>query len=51
MQMEQKEVAGILKASRCTIANRERHRSEPSVEFIPKILKFLGYIPKDLFKA
>ena len=38
-------------ANKDSIANWEKSRFGPSIEFLPKIFEFLGYTPKDLFKA
>lgn len=51
MRLEQQEVAKKLGTNKCTISNWENNRSKPAIQFIPKIIDFLGYLPKDLFKA
>ena len=47
----QKEVAKIFKVSTSTIENRENNRYEPAIKYIPEIIKFIGYIPNNLFTA
>jgi len=47
LKMLQKEVAGRLGTTVCTIRNWEKNRSNPSLGFIPKIVQFLGYVPHD----
>jgi len=44
----QKEVARILGVSPSTIYNWENNRTSPSLRSIPKIIKFLNYIPYDI---
>ena len=41
----QSEVAHIIGVEETSIYNWESNRSNPSVKYIPKIIKFLGYIP------
>lgn len=47
----QSELAEILKTSKATVANWENNRFEPAIEYMPRIIEFLGYVPQDLFKA
>lgn len=51
LNLQQRELAGTLKVNVGTIVNWENNRFEPAIEFIPRILDFLRYIPKELFKA
>jgi len=44
----QKDVAKILGVSQDTIYNWENNRTSPGFRSIPKIIKFLGYIPYDI---
>ena len=46
--LQQKEVAKILGVTKDTICNWEKNRTSPSLRSIPKIIKFLGYIPYDI---
>jgi DNA-binding XRE family transcriptional regulator len=41
----QSQVAEILGVTECTINNWEKHRSEPMLWVIPKVVEFLGYEP------
>jgi transcriptional regulator with XRE-family HTH domain len=45
LNLPQKEVAKRLQATICTYRNWEKNRSNPSLPFIPRIIKFLGYVP------
>ena len=47
LKMLQKEVAEKLGTTVCTVRNWEKNRSNPSLVFIPKIIRFLGYTPYD----
>jgi transcriptional regulator with XRE-family HTH domain len=47
LKMLQKEVAERLGTTVCTVRNWEKNRSNPSLVFIPKIIRFLGYMPYD----
>ena len=51
LQLEQKWVAEIIGTDKCSIANWEHNRSRPRTRYLPKIINFLGYFPKDLFTA
>ena len=51
LRLEQKLVAKIIGTDKCSIANWEHNRSRPRIRYLPKIIDFLGYIPKDLFTA
>ncbi|MEN6383817.1 MAG: helix-turn-helix transcriptional regulator [Phycisphaerales bacterium] len=51
LRLEQKQVAKIIGTDKCSIANWEHNRSEPRTRYLPKIIDFLGYTPKDLFTA
>jgi len=44
----QRDVAHILKADAASVYNWENNRNEPSFNFIPRIIDFLGYIPTSL---
>jgi len=44
----QKDVAKILGVSKDTVCNWENNRTSPSLRSIPRIVKFLGYIPYDI---
>ena len=47
LKLLQKEVAKIIGISKVSIFNWENNRISPSIYFIPKIIKFLGYYPYD----
>ena len=38
-------IASYILAKRGTIMNWERNRSEPKIQYLPKIIDFLGYAP------
>ena len=41
----QKDVAKLIGVSEDCITNWENGRSEPQIQFMPKIIEFLGYVP------
>ncbi len=43
----QKDVAKIIGADETSVNNWENNKATPSVPFLPKIIRFLGYIPYD----
>jgi transcriptional regulator with XRE-family HTH domain len=45
LKLEQKELGKILGVSKATILNWERNRTSPRLDLLPRIVKFLGYIP------
>ena len=45
--LHQKDVAQIIDTTENTIWNWENNYATPSLPYIPKIIKFLGYIPFD----
>jgi transcriptional regulator with XRE-family HTH domain len=45
LKLLQRDVAKRLGANETTIYNWEKNRSNPSLQFIPKIIRFLGYFP------
>jgi transcriptional regulator with XRE-family HTH domain len=47
LKMLQKELADRFGTTVCTVRNWEKNRSNPSLPFIPKVIKFLGYVPYD----
>jgi transcriptional regulator with XRE-family HTH domain len=47
LKMLQKEVAERFGTTVCTVRNWEKNRSSPSLIFIPRIIRFLGYTPCD----
>jgi len=47
----QSDVARIIGVEETSIYNWESNRSNPSVKYIPKIIKFLGYIPFGITSA
>jgi len=48
LKLLQKELAQKLDISETSIYNWENNRASPSLYLIPKIMKFLGYIPDDI---
>ena len=48
LKLQQKEVAEKFGVSEATIYNWENNIASPSLYSIPKIIEFLGYIPKSL---
>ena len=44
----QQDVARLIGVTECTVTNWEKHRTEPMLWVMPKIIEFLGYKP-DLF--
>ncbi|OQA02835.1 MAG: antitoxin HipB [Planctomycetes bacterium ADurb.Bin401] len=49
MQLDRQQTAEIIGTDKCSIANWEHNRSGPRARYLPKIIDFLGYTPKDLF--
>jgi len=47
LQMTQKDVAAKLQTTVCTYRGWERNQRNPSFRYVPRIVKFLGYIPFD----
>lgn len=45
LKLEQKDVAEILGATECSISGWEIGRYEPQIQYVPKIISFLGYNP------
>jgi transcriptional regulator with XRE-family HTH domain len=45
LKLLQKAVAGIVGVSEATVCNWEKNRTQPKIEHIPKIIRFLGYAP------
>ncbi|UCE46955.1 MAG: helix-turn-helix transcriptional regulator [Phycisphaerales bacterium] len=45
LNMTQNEVATRLQTTADTARNWEKDRSSPAIQFMPKIIEFLGYIP------
>ena len=45
LKLQQKDVARIIGVDETTIYYWENNRVEPSILYIPEIIKFLGYIP------
>ncbi len=45
LNLLQKDAAKILGADDLSIVNWEKNRTEPSLEFLPRIADFLGYVP------
>ena len=45
--MFQIDVAKIIGVTRDCICYWENHRTTPSLEYMPKIIQFLGYVPYD----
>jgi len=43
--MTQEEVATRLQTTADTVRNWENNRSSPAIQYMPKIIEFLGYIP------
>ena len=41
----QKDVARIFESNSQTVTNWEKNNNYPSIEFIPRIIAFLGYVP------
>lgn len=41
----QKDVAKILGANMASILNWEKNRTDPVIDYIPRIIEFLGYVP------
>ncbi len=46
--LSQLKVAEILGVSECTVNNWERGRTEPTLQALPRINKFLGYQPESV---
>lgn len=49
LQLDRQQTAEIIGTDKCSIANWEHNRSGPRARYLPKIIDFLGYTPKDLF--
>ena len=49
--LEQKRVAEIIGTDKCTITNWETNRTHPRIDFIPKIIDFMGYVPDGFFQG
>jgi transcriptional regulator with XRE-family HTH domain len=47
LKLLQKQVALILGVEEATIWNWENNHSSPNLHYIPRIIKFLGYVPFD----
>jgi DNA-binding XRE family transcriptional regulator len=47
LKLFQEDVANIIGVSECTVYNWEKRGHEPEIKHIPKIIKFLGYVPFD----
>ncbi len=47
LKLLQREVAQKLGVDKTSVHNWEKNRASPSLPFIPKIIKFLGYVPYD----
>ena len=45
LKLRQKDVAGIIGVTECTIYNWENGMREPEAKYIPLIIDFLGYTP------
>ena len=45
LRMLQKDVANVIGVSEDCITNWENNRTIPQIQFMPKIIKFLGYNP------
>ncbi|UCE50529.1 MAG: helix-turn-helix transcriptional regulator [Phycisphaerales bacterium] len=45
LKMTQNEVATRLQSKADTVRNWEKNRSSPSIQYMPKIVEFLGYVP------
>lgn len=45
LKLLQKDVAKILDVTGDSIINWEMNRSSPQIQFFPKIIEFLGYLP------
>ena len=43
--LEQRELARQLGADEMTVCNWEKGRTFPSIRFLPRIVRFLGYVP------
>lgn len=43
--LRQKQVGNIIGVDECTITNWELGRTKPQIHHIPKVIKFLGYVP------
>jgi len=45
LKLLQKDVAKICGVTEDSITNWEKNRSKPKIQFLPRIIKFLGYLP------
>jgi len=48
LNLTQLQVSIIIGVDECTVSNWEKHRSQPTIKLIPKIIQFLGCIPFDI---
>ena len=46
--MQQKDVARLVNATTSSVTNWEKNRTQPTPEFLPRIIEFLGYDPISL---
>lgn len=46
--LHQKDVAALVNATNSTVTNWEKNRTRPTLEFLPRIIEFLGYDPISL---
>jgi len=49
LKLDRQQTAEIIGTDKLSIANWEHNRSGPRPRYLPKIIDFLGYTPKDLF--
>ncbi|HBG25590.1 MAG: hypothetical protein A2Y10_04940 [Planctomycetes bacterium GWF2_41_51] len=49
LKLDRQQTAEMIGTDKLSIANWEHNRSGPRPRYIPKIIDFLGYTPKDLF--
>jgi DNA-binding XRE family transcriptional regulator len=45
LKLFQRDVAGIIGVTECTINNWENREINPETKYIPRIIDFLGYTP------
>ena len=48
MNLKQEDVAKLLNTTTSSISNWERNDKKPSLEYIPRIIKFIEYCPYDV---
>ncbi len=48
LKLFQKELAKFIGVDECTVTNWEKNHSKPRLPFLPKIIRFLGYIPFEI---